>query len=58
MIQQRANDRGFEPRQYGFGDRPAQPTLSNIKIMIPRTDSNPQPAHYKCAALPVIATRE
>lgn len=25
-----AKDEGFEPSRYGFGDRPAQPTLSNM----------------------------
>lgn len=47
-----AKDEGFEPSRYGFGDRPAQPTLSNMARLgfEPRSsgyEPDVEPLHYR-----------
>jgi hypothetical protein len=41
---------GFEPSRYGFGDRPAQPTLTN---WWDSRESNPNLEAYEAPALPL-----
>lgn len=46
-----AKDEGFEPSRYGFGDRSAQPTLSNMAALgfeprFPSYEHGVEPLHY------------